>query len=435
MLKKNLLLFLISLSFIILNYIFYLTLIAKYPNLIDNSGNININNLHFFFGRVIENLIENNTLYFKHGYHGMEVNYYLGRLPLIPLFLTFIIEFISNSYLKVLIIKNLILFSILLCILKKISNKNYFIIFSFFIFIYNPHNISTPLSLVPEEGYTSYLILIIFLLMVNIKTVKDIFLISIMLFITFFSKASMVYLCYILSIYLIFRLKTNFKFIYSIVPIIFVFFAYLTWASYGYMQTKKFISPLSISTMSGSTLIVSSNNRFKDFYPLTTPDILESEMWLEHKENLYNNSKLKDEFEINNYFVDQSKKYILKNKFEFLKVSFKKIHVIFTNLKKDAQPELGEDFNSIRFSNIPNKFVLILCVFLILKDFYKKKFHQNNLIFFLILISFLFPYIIGWAYTRHIVPLYIISHFYLFLRYRHIVNDCFNKFINLISKI
>ena len=160
--------------------------------------------------------------------------------------------------------------------------------------------------------------------MVNIKTVKDIFLISIMLFITFFSKASMVYLCYILSFYLIFRLKTNFKFIYSIVPIIFVFFAYLIWASYGYMQTKKFISPLSISTMSGSTLIVSSNKRFKDFYPLTTPDILESDMWLEHKENLFNNSKLKDEFEINDYFVDQSKKYILENKFEFLMVSLKK---------------------------------------------------------------------------------------------------------------
>ena len=116
-------------------------------------------------------------------------------------------------------------------------------------------------------------------------------------------------------------------------------------------------------------------------------------------------------------------------------VSLKKIHVIFTNLKKDAQPEFSKDFNSIRFSNIPNKLVLILCVFLILKDFYKKKFHQNNLIFFLILISFINPYIIGYSYTRHIVPLYIISHFYLFLRYRHIVNDYFNKFLSLFLKI
>ena len=435
MLKKKLFIFLLILSFIGLNYIFYLILITKYPNLIDYTGNININNLHFFFGKVVNNLIENNTLYFKHGYHGLEVNYYLGRLPLIPLFLSFTIEFISDNYLAVLIIKNLILFLIFFFTLKKISNKNHFIIFSYFLFIYNPHNISTSLSLIPEEGYTSYLILIIFLLMVKIETVKDIFLISIMLFITFFSKASMVYLCYLLSIYLIFRLKTSFNFIYSLVPIVFVFFAYLIWASYGYIQTKKFISPLSISTMSGSTLIVSSNKRFKDFYPLITPDILESEMWLEHKENLYDNSKLKDEFEINDYFVDQSKKYMLENKFEFFEVSLKKLHVIFTNLKKDAQPEFSTELNSIRFSNIPNKLVLILCVFLILKDFYKKKFNQNNLIFFLILISFLFPYIIGWAYTRHIVPLYIVSHFYLFLRYRNIIDDSYNKFLNLISKI
>ena len=47
-------------------------------------------------------------------------------------------------------------------------------------------------------------------------------------------------------------------------------------------------------------------------------------MWLEHKENLFNNSKLKDEFEINDYFVDQSKKYILENKFEFFDGFIKK---------------------------------------------------------------------------------------------------------------
>ena len=105
---------------------------------------------------------------------------------------------------------------------------------------------------------------------------------------------------------------------------------------------------------------------------------------------------------------------MLENKLEFLKVSVKKLHVIFFNIKKDAQSELSKDFNTIRFSNIPNKFVLLLSIFLVFKDFFKKKVHNNNLIFFLILISFLFPYIVGWAYTRHIVPLYIISHFYLF---------------------
>ncbi len=253
--------------------------------------------------------------------------------------------------------------------------------------------------------------------MTKIEKKNDIFIISIILFIIFLTKASMIYLSYTLSIYLFFKLKKNYNILYSSVPIFFIFFAYIIWASFGYYKTGKIISPISISTMSGSTLIVSSNKKFKNYYHLQTPDVLESTMWKKHKENLFISGKIMDEFEINDYFVGESKNYILKNKFEFINICLKKFHVIFTNIKKDAQVIDSIGYNSLRISNVPNKIILIISFFLILKNFILKKYDDLDIIFFLIFLSFIFPYIIGWVYTRHVVPIYLISHFYLLIKF------------------
>ena len=90
-------------------------------------------------------------------------------------------------------------------------------------------------------------------------------------------------------------------------------------------------------------------------------------MWKKHEKNLYKDKKLKNEFEINDYFVDASINYILNNKIDFAKTSIKKLHVIFTNIKKDAQVIGSNDYNSIRFSNFPNKIALILSIFIIIR--------------------------------------------------------------------
>ena len=417
MLKKNTLFFIIILAFVALNYIFYKIAIYKFPDYIDILGNINIKNLHFFFGRVIDNLIQNNNYIFTHGYHGNNVDYVLGRLPFIPIFLTLIIKFVSSNYLLILVLKNLFLFLITYCIFFKFFDNKKLLLFSFILFVYNPHNIFTSLSLIPEEGYISYLLLALFVLIYKTNRPIDVVLISIIMMMIFFTKASMLYLCYSIVFYLFFKLQKKFNIFYSLLPLIFIVFSYLAWASFGYYKTNKIISPLSISTMSGSTLIVSSNNKFKNYYHLQTPDILESEMWKKHEKNLYKDKKLKNEFEINDYFVDASINYILNNKIDFAKTSIKKLHVIFTNIKKDAQVVGSNDYNSIRFSNFPNKIALILSIFIIIRNFIRRKTDDLDILFIIIFLSFLFPYMIGWAYTRHIVPIYIISHFFLLFKF------------------
>jgi hypothetical protein len=409
--------FLIIFFFILINILFYFIWTDKIPTSQDAKGNLNLDNLHFFFGLLIKNLIINNEYFFMHGFEDIHSKYILGRLPLIPLFLTGIIKFLSTKFILILLIKNLIFFLLLFYTLLKISRNKFFLFISFGILVYNPHNIFTTLSLIPEEGYTSYMVLSLYLLIINIKSKKDFFLISILLALIFLTKASMTYMCYTLSVLIIIKFIKKYQLKFILLPLISLLLSYSIWASFGYFKTGKIISPLSLSTMSGSSLIVSSNTYFKGLYHLYTPDPLEELMWLKsNKELKKQDGTILDEFEINDYFLNESKKYILNNKYDFFLITLKKIYVIFFNIKKDAQFKDSNGYNTIRLSDIPNKIIFCTSFFLIFYNFLHKKFKEEDIVFFIISISFIAPYLLGWAFTRHIVPLYILAHFFLFLK-------------------
>ena len=90
--NKKYLISVIFFIFVILNYIFYLIWINKFSYAQDFNGNLVISNLTFFFGDLINNIIYKNEYYFQHGYDGTNINYFLGRLPFIPLFLSIILK-------------------------------------------------------------------------------------------------------------------------------------------------------------------------------------------------------------------------------------------------------------------------------------------------------------------------------------------------------
>ena len=96
---------------------------------------------------------------------------------------------------------------------------------------------------------------------------------------------------------------------------------------------------------------------------------------------------------------------------------FLKVHLIITNLKKNAQVFPIKGYNTIRYSNITNKIILFISVFLIIKNIINRKFRDDDMLFLIILLSFIFPYFLGWVYTRHMVPLYLVAHFFLLLKF------------------
>jgi len=373
---------------------------------------------------LLDNFINQNEYYFNFGHDGLSIKYYLGRMPFIPIFIKFIYKFISENFLIILLFKNIFFFSIIILIIQK-KIKSFYVFFIFLLLlIYNPHNIFTLTSLVPEEGYIGYLLIIIYILATQFSSKSNIVLLGISLSFVYLTKASMAYFCYIFSFYLFFLYKKKFNYKFSTLPIIFLFLSYVCWSSFGYIKLNKIINPLSISSMSGGTLIVSSNEKFNNYFPLTTPDYLEEVMWKRYKNEIIDNSK--DELDVSNFFIKKSMLYIYENKLDYLISILKKLELIFFNIKKDAQAIGHPDYNSIRVSTIFNKIFFISALLIIFNNVIRRKTKSEDKVFCIIFVSYIFPYIIGWVYERHMVPIYLMAHLYIFFFLKNKYRNYFN---------
>jgi len=206
-----------ALIVLFLNFYFSYSYIIKFPYIVDEENRIILENLGFNFGQILANLQINEGL--KAIYFDTE--YYVSRMPLLPLTLTFLYNYVSENFYVILLIKNLFFFSIifiLLCTFKK-DTKIIFIILSLFIFLYNPHNLVTSLSFNFEEGLLNYLIIILFLAILSDLKYKFL-IISISLSLIFFLKSSMIFLCMFLSVFFIFSSFNKNK--YYFLPLVFL---------------------------------------------------------------------------------------------------------------------------------------------------------------------------------------------------------------------
>jgi hypothetical protein len=134
---------------------------------------------------------------------------------------------------------------------------------------------------------------------------------------------------------------------------------------------------------------------------------------LEENKHLYEN--LNNEMDIDKVFKNYTLNYILNNKIDFLIGVSKKIKVIFFNFKKDAQVISSDGYNKTRYSNYFNILTLYLTIFLIIYKIYLRKLERKDYFYIVFFFTYLFPFMIGFVYTRHVVPIYLLSHFYLYI--------------------
>jgi hypothetical protein len=227
----------------------------------------------------------------------------------------------------------------------------------------------------------------------------------------------MVFLCYATSLVIScreYKIK-NKKFFF---PVLIIFLSYLIWSCYGYAKLGKFLNPFSLSSISGQTINIAYNEEFNKIYPEQSADILENYIFSKIKKRSIKNI---NEFEINEIFIKNSLEFIKENPKEVFFSYLQKIFNIFFNLKFDGKEKIDSEYNKIRYSNIPNKIFLNLMILIIIKNLITKTYKYKDFLCLTIILGYLFPYIIGFAYSRQIVPLYILAHFYVFF---HIIQKC-----------
>ncbi len=388
-----------------LNFYFSYSYTIKFPNIVDQENRIILEKLGFNFGQILANLQINEGL--KAIYFDTE--YYVSRMPLLPLTLNFLYNYISENFYIILLIKNLFFFSIiflLLCNFKR-NNKFIFITLSLIVFLYNPHNLITSLSINFEEGFLNYLIIILFLAILSDLKYKFL-IVSLVISLIFFLKSSMIFLCVFLSFFFIFSKFKNDKFFF--LPLIFLIISNLIWGSYSYKKTGVFAYGTNLASYNAFTLNHAYNNKFNSLYPSISPDVLTNEI----EKKLPSNIK-KNEWEIDKFYFKDSIDYLKSNPKDVFIGVLKKFQVVFFYIYKDSQLKNaeGEIKKEIRLSNIPNKIFFIIYLVLILKGFYLYR-DTKNLLFILATFFYFFPYFVGFIYTRHCTSFYMIASFYVF---------------------
>tara|TARA_A100001015_G_scaffold272000_1_gene326158 strand:+ start:7044 stop:8345 length:1302 start_codon:yes stop_codon:yes gene_type:complete len=407
-------LYLFFLLIIFIPSIYYLNLyLSKHPLLINAENEIVLKYLLFDYGDLL------NNLYYKNEYvqkiQNFDHDFYLARMPFFPFFLLFLSKISLNFYF-IFFVKNLVIFSIIffcLFFFLKFNKKSiYHFLILLLIFLYNPYNFHVLLSLDFVDTFVSVFFPIILLLTFNNNN-KHTIIFSIFIFILYLSKSSLWLFCILFPlIFFIVKLiinKNKSKVVYTL-PICSVLIAIFIWGFFGLKKANYFPFGASISSTNTYFFNVVTNKSFNDYYPNITVDLL-----INRK---YDTKKFNNEKEFYDYFKKENLNF-LNNNFEYyLKGVLKKTKFIFFGIYKDGNKEAS--IEKIRYSNFPNKilmnFALVLSIVSLIKSLKKKKINEIDLIYLSMFICYLAPYLIAWATTKHLVPLFLLSKIYLFLK-------------------
>ena len=192
----------------------------------------------------------------------------------------------------------------------------------------------------------------------------------------------------------------------------------LIWGIFGYIKTQKFPFGSTMLSTNQEALTIVLNKDFKEYYPKISVDYIP-------RENI--DGKFKNEWEYDDYFKKKNLKYFNENKKDVLIDILIKIKFILFNYKKDG---LKIDFknieNKIVFSHIQNRIIFIVSIIILVRNLYRnysrKEIEKINIYYFFIIIFSLMPHIIGWATSKHLVPLFLVSYIYLILNLKSFKN-------------
>ncbi len=421
--EKNIIFF----SFIILtistSFIFCLYFINQFPQLVTPNNNIIIEKIPFGYGNLLNNIFENNKYinsetfeFYKNGNFISVINieFSLKKLPFYT-FCLFLLLSISKNIFFIVITKNLIFFNIFFFTayfsFKSLNFKvsKLAILLIFFLFI--PYNLKTISEISFADSVSAILLASLFL--ISTSKIKSKFIITgIYLYFLYLTKESMFAICVVFPLLIIITEYRKFQ-KKTFIPLFFVICAIFTWGLYGISKTGSFPFGASLSTWKSYDMSKALDEKFSTFYPKYSTDFIDTN---KIDEKIFNEWDFYKYYKLKNFNIIINKpKVILKN--TFLKIKF-----ILLNITPDGYQYKAKINSDILFilSSVINKFIFYCALLLFLFFLIYKKFNQENfVIYYFVLIGLnLVPHIVGWATSKHLIGIYIISFIFILLSFK-----------------
>jgi len=420
--QTKLTIFLLSFFTAIIVSIFYsFYFITQYSDLLlINTYDIIVKKIPFGYGDLLNNLIEYNKYVNTEGFEFylpeknveyINIDFSLKKLPFYTYFLYFLLS-ISKNIFFLITLKFLIFFYIFYFILyfslKSLNSKLFTFVLILIFFFIVPYNIKTFLEISFADSVTSILLSCLYLITISKIQFKFIYT-GIILFILYLTKESMFAICIIFPIVVAYF---NFKFFKKLifVPILFVTSAIFLWGFFGVLKTGFFPFGSSLSTWKSYDMSKSLDAKFSDYYPKFSTDFIDTPIISE---------RITNEWDFYNHHKDKNMLTIKNNPVMVLENTLLKIKFVLFNIKPDGYQYKNKINSDTLFiiSSLINKFVFYVAMILLLFKIIKKTFLLSdvNFYYFVILILNLAPHILGWATSKHLVGIYLMSFIFILL--------------------
>ena len=406
-----------KINFLYIPFIFFILIITFFyanadqvNDLIGTNNKIIFERLKFDHSKLVINLFYQGE-YFQERYG---INYYLAKLPILPLLITFLAKISTNIYF-IYFSKNFILFTILYFSAKYYCKKQkrnilfFLCLIAFFIII--PHNLHVLLSIHFADTIVASLLPSLFLILITEHKSKH-YIASIILFFLYLTKTSMFFLCILLPfvIILIEQAKIQLKILSAVVVVLAIFI----WGIFGYGKTGVFPFGSKILSVTSEGMSIALNKDFHNYYPKKSVDLLKI---YKIKNNSYNN-----EWDVYAHYKQLNNDYLRENYSRYFLDTLIKIKFILFNIHKESVwPDRNGIFhNPIMISHIVNRcffnLSLIISFFVLLRNFKKLSKIKNEIYFLAIISTNLFPLVGGWATSKHLTGIYIVSIIYVLIK-------------------
>ncbi|MBA3492856.1 MAG: hypothetical protein H0T87_01670 [Gammaproteobacteria bacterium] len=382
------------------------------------------------FAEYLQNLIDHGT------YRSCVVKedpcYTTTRLPFVP-WVHYLLHFlVGMNLLAHLLVKNVVFYGIAALALERYARKRdigYLAIAAIYSLVYlNPVSLRMLPTLGGEEGYYVHLLLALFLLLADtIFSVARAHLIGLLFAILALTKSILAPVCLVAAVYLLMREKCNRL---AFVPAVYLLAVLGAWSWWSHETTGRWTHVANISSFDGINLYKGNNEFVEALYPEVHLDALTRAGLTEPPRDIQDK-----EWAINDHFRQLALRYLSSDWSHALRFLWFKTHAVFFAMTAPARITVQEpisvdqlrDLAALRDEKTLKDHVLaigyglykglfIASIALAVWDVKKGRIMVSASMSYVLLCALLsVPYVIGWAFGKHLAVLYSLMFLYVSL--------------------
>lgn len=335
------------------------------------------------------------------------------RMPFITLFLAGLSQISTNLTFQFLA-KNIVFYSLVLLALGRLATQ-YCISYGrqlliLLVLLLIPFNILLGCRLEVEEGYLLPLMLILYAFLLVQKNTADYLWCGLATATIYLIKSSMGPLCLVVVSWTVLNDLRRYRSVRlrSLVPLIALVVAIITWGGYVKVRTGRFAIGADESSWNGENLYKGNNPMALQYYPYVSLDLLVSARLLPIPVDPHN------EWELNDAQRAMGVEFIKEHPGDVLRMDLRKAWVLLAQIRESPTPVivnfpnfvLQKDRKTVMLSNAIDHLIFAGFIVLAAMDLRKRRLREYTALALVLGAAYLTPYFAGFLYQRHLVPLF-----------------------------